>query len=63
MGVPGPGTRTSMHGQSLGVGLPSAAKPMLVAGSGDGSAFAWEMWDCIRSVCGYHPRLSLSEFL
>lgn len=27
---------------------------------GDPSS-TWEMWDCIRSLCGYHPRLSVSE--
>lgn len=21
----------------------------------------WEMWDCIRRMCNYHPRLSVSE--
>jgi hypothetical protein len=62
MGVPGPGARTSMHGQSLVVWSPSAAKVISTAGTGDGSAFAWEMWDCIRNICGYHPRLSLSEW-
>ncbi|BEJ15896.1 hypothetical protein CspHIS471_0505010 [Cutaneotrichosporon sp. HIS471] len=25
---------------------------------GDPSS-TWEMWDCIRSLCGYHPRLSV----
>lgn len=28
---------------------------------GDPSS-TWEMWDCIRSLCGYHPRLSVSEY-
>lgn len=28
---------------------------------GDPSS-TWEMWDTIRSLCGYHPRLSVSEF-
>jgi protein arginine N-methyltransferase 5 len=23
----------------------------------------WEMWDTIRSLCGYNPRLSLSEHI
>lgn len=22
----------------------------------------WEMWDCIRALCGYHPRLTVSEY-
>jgi protein arginine N-methyltransferase 5 len=22
----------------------------------------WEMWDTIRAICGYHPRLSVSEW-
>ena len=22
----------------------------------------WEMWDIIRSICDYHPRLGLGEF-
>ncbi len=30
--------------------------------SGDLNSFSWEVWDCIRTVCGYHPRLSLGEF-
>ncbi len=29
--------------------------------SGDPSS-TWEMWDCIRTLCGYHPRLSVSEW-
>jgi protein arginine N-methyltransferase 5 len=27
---------------------------------GDPSS-TWEMWDTVRAMCGYHPRLSLSE--
>lgn len=43
-----------------------------VAGSGQASlsvtahggdlSSTWEMWDCIRTLCGYHPRLSVSMF-
>lgn len=29
---------------------------------GDPSS-TWEMWDCIRSLCGYHPRLTVSEYV
>jgi len=29
--------------------------------TGDPSS-TWEMWDCIRTLCGYHPRLSVSEY-
>jgi protein arginine N-methyltransferase 5 len=31
--------------------------------AGDYHSWSWEVWDCIRNVCGYHRRLSLSEFL
>jgi len=58
----GPGARTSLYGQSTLAGAQGLSKTLAIATSNsDGSAFAWEMWDCIRSICGYHPRLSLSE--
>lgn len=28
---------------------------------GDPSS-TWEMWDCIRAMCGYNPRLTISEY-
>jgi protein arginine N-methyltransferase 5 len=59
----GPGARTSLHGGQSTLTSPGGLnKTLAIATSNsDGSAFAWEMWDCIRSICGYHPRLSLSQ--
>ncbi|KAJ9123690.1 hypothetical protein QFC24_003461 [Naganishia onofrii] len=28
--------------------------------AGDYHSWSWEVWDCIRNVCGYHRRLSLT---
>lgn len=33
---------------------------MAATARGDPSS-TWEMWDTIRSLCGYHPRLSISR--
>lgn len=45
----------------------SAASSMMSARSGVATlahgdpSSTWEMWDTIRAMCGYHPRLSVSE--
>jgi len=46
----------------------SAASSMMSARSGVISGVShgdpsstWEMWDTVRTLCGYHPRLSVSE--
>lgn len=31
----------------------------MVIGTGDQNSFSWEVWDCVRNVCDYHPRLGL----
>lgn len=65
---------TSMH-QNLPVTMQnmrvpsgaSAASSMMSAqsatppSSGGDPSSTWEMWDTIRSLCGYHPRLSISK--
>jgi protein arginine N-methyltransferase 5 len=33
----------------------------MIIGSGDQNSFSWEVWDCVRNVCDYHPRLGLGE--
>jgi protein arginine N-methyltransferase 5 len=45
----------------------SAASSMMsarsaVAGSSTDPSSTWEMWDCIRAMCGYHPRLTVSKY-
>ncbi|WWD18018.1 hypothetical protein CI109_102465 [Kwoniella shandongensis] len=37
----------------------SARSGMAPMATGDPSS-TWEMWDCIRTLCGYHPRLSVT---
>lgn len=56
MGVPGHRMSMASNGQHSAVG---GARSLMHGGGADGSAFAWEMWDVIRSACGYHSRLSL----
>lgn len=36
------------------------ARQSMVVGSGDQNSFSWEVWDCVRTVCDYHPRLGLA---
>ncbi|WVR05771.1 hypothetical protein IAU60_002796 [Kwoniella sp. DSM 27419] len=51
--------------QNQGLRIASAASSTIsarsngVAATGDPSS-TWEMWDCIRTMCGYHPRLSVA---
>jgi protein arginine N-methyltransferase 5 len=37
-----------------------SAQSSVPAQSGGDPSSTWEMWDTIRSLCGYHPRLSIS---
>ncbi|WVQ85433.1 hypothetical protein IAT38_007598 [Cryptococcus sp. DSM 104549] len=53
------------HGQQMRV-TSNASSMMSAPGGGVGMApvgdpsSTWEMWDCIRTLCGYHPRLSVT---
>ena len=38
-----------------------SAQSNVPASSGGDPSSTWEMWDTIRSLCGYHPRLSISK--
>lgn len=38
-----------------------SAQSGVPAQSGGDPSSTWEMWDTIRSLCGYHPRLSISK--
>jgi protein arginine N-methyltransferase 5 len=70
MGIP---LRNSSYSQAPGAGSAanSAAQHhrlSLLSGSagaagGDYLSWSWEVWDCIRNICGYHRRLSLSMSL
>jgi hypothetical protein len=33
----------------------------MIVGTGDQNSFSWEVWDCVRNVCDYHPRLGLGK--
>ncbi|KAJ9115298.1 hypothetical protein QFC20_001166 [Naganishia adeliensis] len=66
MGIP---LRNSSYSQAPGAGTgPSATahhRHSLLSGSagaagGDYHSWSWEVWDCIRNICGYHRRLSLT---
>lgn len=67
MGIP---LRNSSYSQTTGTGsAPTATaqhhRHSLLSGSagaagGDYHSWSWEVWDCIRNICGYHRRLSLS---
>lgn len=50
-----PSTSQNSHG-----GTSASAKATQSLHSDPSST--WEMWDCIRSLCGYHPRLTVSEY-
>jgi protein arginine N-methyltransferase 5 len=50
----------NMRVPSVATGRPAS---LILGGQpvqGDPSS-TWEMWDCVRTLCGYHPRLSVSE--
>lgn len=47
-------------GASAASSTMSARSGVAVVAQGDPSS-TWEMWDTIRSMCAYHPRLSISE--
>ena len=49
-------------GASAASSTMSAQSGMPAMSGGDPSS-TWEMWDTIRSLCGYHPRLSISMSL
>jgi len=38
---------------------PVSNRQSMVIGTGDQNSFSWEVWDCVRTVCDYHPRLGL----
>jgi protein arginine N-methyltransferase 5 len=68
MGIP---LRNSSYSQAPGGAGASATgqhhRHSLLSGSagaavGDFHSWSWEVWDCIRNICGYHRRLSLSTF-
>jgi protein arginine N-methyltransferase 5 len=40
---------------------PVSNRQSMVIGTGDQNSFSWEVWDCVRTVCDYHPRLGLGE--
>ena len=46
-------------GASAASSTMSARSGVAAIAQGDPSS-TWEMWDTIRSLCGYHPRLSIS---
>lgn len=47
-------------GASAASSTMSARSGVAAVAQGDPSS-TWEMWDTIRSLCGYHPRLSISK--
>lgn len=47
-------------GASAASSMMSARSGVAAVAHGDPSS-TWEMWDTIRSLCGYHPRLSISK--
>ena len=61
----GPGARipsasSAMSGVSSVLSTRSTATTIAPSATGDPSS-TWEMWECIRRMCGYHPRLTVSE--
>ncbi|WRT64001.1 uncharacterized protein IL334_000928 [Kwoniella shivajii] len=57
-------TTTSSNNNPQNLRIASGASSTMSAKSvaavtGDPSS-TWEMWDCIRTLCGYHPRLSVT---
>lgn len=50
---PSLGSRLSTSSSLASVSLPNGMSDVDMNGT-------WEMWDVIRSICGYNPRLSLS---
>lgn len=57
-----PNTMRVPSGASAASSTMSARSGVAAIAHGDPSS-TWEMWDTIRSLCGYHPRLSISESL
>ncbi|KAL7415886.1 PRMT5 arginine-N-methyltransferase-domain-containing protein [Mrakia frigida] len=53
------GSRSSSSIPSRASGTASARLSTAQPGIPDPSA-TWEIWDCIRTICGYNPRLSLT---
>ena len=43
-------------------GFPLVPSPTTMLVDDQTSTATWELWDAIRSICEYHPRLSLSAF-
>jgi protein arginine N-methyltransferase 5 len=56
---PIPTNRVTSNGNQNNQGAASSAKAAQPIHSDPSST--WEMWDCIRSLCNYHPRLTVSE--
>lgn len=54
-----PNTMRVPSGASAASSTMSARSGVASVAQGDPSS-TWEMWDTIRSLCGYHPRLSIS---
>ena len=48
-------------GASAASSTMSARSGVNTAAAGADPSVTWEIWDYIRNLCGYHPRLSVSE--
>jgi protein arginine N-methyltransferase 5 len=64
------GLPVTMHNMRVPSGASAASSTMSAvsgiplatsASAGGDPSSTWEMWDTIRSLCGYHPRLSISK--
>nr|XP_019049064.1 protein arginine N-methyltransferase 5 [Kwoniella bestiolae CBS 10118]OCF27994.1 protein arginine N-methyltransferase 5 [Kwoniella bestiolae CBS 10118] len=55
-------TNTTSNPQNLRIasGASSTMSAKSTAGATGDPSSTWEMWDCIRTLCGYHPRLSVT---
>ena len=51
----------SMIHPDYGSAKPPSAVPSTKLVDDHPSIATWEMWDSIRSICEYHPRLNLSQ--
>lgn len=61
----GGGVGDGRNSQILGSGSVQggySGSPVTAVNSGDLNSFSWEVWDAIRTLCGYHPRLGLGKF-
>jgi protein arginine N-methyltransferase 5 len=62
IGIRMSGSNALFPGSQPNSASPISNRQSMIIGTGDQNSFSWEVWDCVRNACDYHPRLGLGVF-